>query len=225
MPTCPICTTPAAAGARVCTVCGTSLPDQDLGLPTATVVLSSPERPAATGAPPAGLRVGQRFCPGCQSVYGPDYADSFCACGVELLLPPPELPPDPTELVVGKAEPERPPAGTPCLTLYSPDRQPVRYFPLLRDATLIGRLDATAGIFPEIDLDEWLEASAARKVSRQHALILRHRATGEFTLRPLAGNTGTQLEAEMILPLRDYPLRPGHRLVLGGAARLKFEIA
>ena len=91
--------------------------------------------------------------------------------------------------------------------------------------TTIQSNDAVAGIFPDIDLDEWLDAATARKISRQHVLILRSRATNAFSLRPLAGNTGTQLEGEMVLPMEDYPLLPGQHLILGGAARFKFEIA
>ncbi len=119
----------------------------------------------------------------------------------------------------------KPPSGTPCLVLYGPDKKPLQYFSLTKDATTIGRLDAVKGVFPDIDLDEWFDRSVIRRISRQHALILRTRATGAFALRPLAGNTGTQLEADMLTPLQDYPLRPGHRIVLGGVIRLKFEIA
>jgi pSer/pThr/pTyr-binding forkhead associated (FHA) protein len=108
--------------------------------------------------------------------------------------------------------------------LYGPDRQVLRYFPLRKDATLIGRLDAPDGNFPDIDLDQWLEPATARRISRQHALVLRSRATGNYSLRPLPGNTGTQVEAEMVLPMNDYPLSPGLRLILGGVARFKFEV-
>jgi len=109
--------------------------------------------------------------------------------------------------------------------LYGPDKTPLQYFALTKDAMLIGRLDAVAGNFPDIDLDEWFDRPTIRRISRQHALILRTRATGTFVLRPLAGNTGTQLEAQMVSPQQDYPLRPGHRIILGGVIRLKFEIA
>jgi hypothetical protein len=54
--------------------------------------------------------------------------------------------------------------------------------------------------------------------------VLRARASGTISLRPLPGNTGTQLETEMVLPLHDYPLTPGQRIILGGVVRLKFEI-
>jgi hypothetical protein len=124
-----------------------------------------------------------------------------------------------------KARSVKPSPGTPCLVLYGPDKTPLQYFALTKDAMLIGRLDAVAGNFPDIDLDEWFDRPTIRRISRQHALILRTRATGTFVLRPLVGNTGTQLETQMVSPQQDYPLRPGHRIILGGVIRLKFEIA
>ena len=57
-----------------------------------------------------------------------------------------------------------------------------------------------------------------------HALVLHLRQSDTFTLRPLAGNTGTQIEADLVPPQQDYPLRPGTRLVLGGTVRFKFEV-
>ena len=119
----------------------------------------------------------------------------------------------------------KPAAGTPCLVLYGADKQPLQYFALTKDTMLIGRLDAVVGNFPDIDLDEWFDRVTIRKISRQHALILRSRATQTFTLRPLLGNTGTQLEGVMVAPQQDYPLKPGRRIILGGVIRLKFEIA
>jgi FHA domain len=172
-----------------------------------------------------------------------DYADPFCTCGTELSrdlqeevpmapvlddLPPmaPLLDDLPFEEAVDvRVRCSRPASGTPCLVLYGPDKQPLQYFALTKDAMLIGRLDAVAGVFPDIDLDEWFDRATIRKISRQHALILRTRATNTFALRPLAGNTGTQLDTHLVTPLQDYPLKPGHRIILGGVIRLKFEIA
>jgi hypothetical protein len=131
-----------------------------------------------------------------------------------------EPPPAPARVVV----PVAPAAGTRCLVLYGADKKPLHYFPLRHDVTLIGRLDALQGSFPGIDLGEWLDGATARKVSRKHALVLYARTDDRFSLRPLAGNTGTQIDADMVPPLKDYPLRPGTRLVLGGAVRLKFEV-
>jgi hypothetical protein len=135
---------------------------------------------------------------------------------------------EPIEVVIDtevKHRSVKPPPGTPCLVLYGPDRQPLHYFPLTKDAMVIGRLDAVAGNFPDIDLDAWFDRGTIRKISRQHALILRTRATASFALRPLLGNTGTQLERNMIQPMQDYPLVPGHRIILGGVIRFKFEIS
>jgi hypothetical protein len=234
MSTCTICGEPLPDGAWTCSVCGTSL--HDAAPPPASLVVPAEKTFLVTvpTVPPGG-----RFCPSCRKVVGPQYTDPFCECGIELMKPPP-LPPPPlafpapslaTEtplsmpVAPAKGQPVRPPVGSPFLTLVGPEREPLQFFVLSRDATLIGRLDALAGIFPEIDLDEWLDPALARKVSRQHALTLRHRARGGFSLRPLAGNTGTQLDTEMVLPLQDYPLQPGQRLILGGVVRLKFEIA
>lgn len=204
-------------GTRTCSVCGTTLAEP---VPTAQVVPPPPPRMSQVHQPPP-LPPGGRYCPGCGIVYGAEYTDAFCICGTELATAAatPARPAEPPH-----APPERPPAGTRCLVLYGADRQPLHYFALAKDATLIGRLDAPKGNFPDIDLDEWLDAASARKISRQHALVLRSRATGDVTLRPLEGNTGTQIETEMVLPANDYPLIPGQRIILGGVARLKFEI-
>jgi hypothetical protein len=122
------------------------------------------------------------------------------------------------------AEPERPPPGTACLVLYGPQKQPLHYFSLTKDVTLIGRSDAVSGSFPDIDLAAWLDPAQARRVSRKHALVFRSRADRRCWLRPLAGNTGTQIEADMVPALADYPLAPGLRIIFGGAVRFKFEV-
>jgi hypothetical protein len=157
-----------------------------------------------------------RHCPACGKQYGADYRDSFCTCGVELRSAEPASVKPPAV--------DRPAPGTRCLVLYGADRKPQRYFPLTRDVTLIGRLDAVQGSFPDIDVDACVDAATARRVSRRHALVLHSRADDTFRLRPLGGNTGTQIEADMVMPLIDYPLTPGTRFVLGGGVRFKFEI-
>jgi hypothetical protein len=171
--------------------------------------LEAPQAPAA----------GARVCAVCGKVYGPDYADPFCVCGVELTptAPPAAVPGSPTRVVP-------PPSGTVCLVLLGPDRQPVRFFPINKDVTTIGRADPLHGHFPDIDVGAWLSEEMARKVSRNHALILRQRQGNTFLLRPLSGNTGTQFNQDMVAAMHDYPLVPGTRLILGGAVRLRFEV-
>jgi FHA domain len=176
-----------------------------------------------------------RVCSMCGKAYGPEYADTFCLCGFELIVPSgpdsvlpalaPGAPVPPAEAPLPPpVMPDMPPPGTRCLVLYGTDRLPSHYFPLTRDITLIGRKDPVEANFPDIDLTEWLDASAARRVSRKHAMILHVRASDSFMLRPLAGNTGTQLETDMLPAQQDVPLKPGQRLILGGEVRFKFEI-
>ncbi len=155
-----------------------------------------------------------RTCPNCGKSYPPSYADTFCACGVELTAPVP----------AGATEIERPAPGTPCLVLYGADRKPLRYFPLSRDVTLIGRLDPVQGNFPDVNVDACVDPASARKVSRRHALVLRSRADGSVRLRPLGGNTGTQIENDMVMPEADYLIAPGTRFILGGGVRFKYEV-
>jgi pSer/pThr/pTyr-binding forkhead associated (FHA) protein len=107
--------------------------------------------------------------------------------------------------------------------LYGADKKPVAYFPLDRDAMLIGRIDAVSGCFPQIDVSEWVDEATARRVSRKHALLLHVRGSDNFVLRPLPGNTGTQVNAEMCAGA-DVPLAVGARVILGGAVRFKFEV-
>ena len=217
---CVICGEALPEGARVCTICGSSQPETTV--PVAAVV-SAPVTTSKLVLSSAQLPADSRVCPACGTVYGPDFIDAFCTCGVELVLAATALE------EAGRAGlptgASKPPSGTPCLILFGADKQPAQYFSLTKDAVLIGRLDAVAGVFPEIDVTHWLDAAAARKVSRQHALVLRSRTGGGFTVRPLAGNTGTQIEADMVPALHDYPLKPGTRVILGGAVRFKFDIA
>ena len=216
MPQCLICGEALPEGARVCTICGSTQPEEKVPVAAVVAAPATPSKLVLTAPPP-----GSRVCPSCGQVYGPEFTDPFCTCGVELVAAA-SVPADAPAAI--PAAPTRPPPGTPCLVLIGADKQPIQYFTLIKDAVLIGRLDVVGGVFPEIDVTQWLDAATARKVSRQHALVLRSRTGSDFILRPLAGNTGTQIETDMVPPLFDYPLKPGTRMILGGAARFRFEI-
>ena len=115
--------------------------------------------------------------------------------------------------------------GTICLVVYSDTkpRQPVRYVPVTKDVLLVGRADAIRGDFPDLDLGSLLDDSLAKKVSRRHAEVLRARDSQTFSLRPLPGNTGTQVGKELATPGQNYPLTDGTPIVLGGVIWLKLE--
>jgi hypothetical protein len=230
MSTCAICGGNIPAGSRTCSVCGSSA---DEFFPAGTMLKM--DAPAPPAAAPSALPEGGSYCPGCAAVYGPEHTDPYCKCGIELLRTLPEAVPlapilDDVPLApilddAPQADIAKPPPGTPCLLLYGLDKQPLKYFALEKDVVLIGRLDAVAANFPDIDLDEHFDRAVTRRISRQHALVVRNRATRTFALRPVPGNTGTQLETQMLQSAQDYPLRPGHRIILGGTVRLKFEVA
>lgn len=254
MPACAICGEPIPDGSRTCSMCGSSA-DEFFPMGTElkldekpkSVTAPPPAMPAGASYCPAcasvfGAEYADAYCTcGTELVKpAPEVAplddvpmapilDDLPMApifdeGATLEMPTTPIV-EPSEKTELKNRTEKPSPGTPCLVLYGADKQPLRYFALEKDAVLIGRLDAVAGNFPDIDLDEWFDRATIRKISRQHALILRSRATNTFILRPLTGNTGTQLETQMLEALQDYPLRPGHRIILGGVIRIKFEIA
>ena len=234
---CAICGDQLAPGAKSCATCGTAVlaPVNPASGPRA------PDAPPSSGpSSPSGSTLDRgasadansRECPECHARYDAGYADEFCRCGAALeagaagtAVSTPSLPDVAPSLSGSALDPivAKPPAGTVCLVVYSADRQPVLYYPLDKDVTLIGRSDPVRGDFPDLDLGSVLEPEASRRVSRKHALLLRSRETGAFTLRPLAKNTGTQIERDLAEDLRDYPLKEGTRIVLGGTVRAKVE--
>jgi len=147
---------------------------------------------------------------------------------VPAFAPPPPESPATSFPVSSPAAPSnqlvRPQPGTVCLVVYSEQKLPIHYCSITKDVTMIGRSDPVRGDFPDLDLSEMFDNSLSRKISRKHAMILRSRTTGNYSLRPLGGNTGTQVEKELAVALQDYPLTSGTRIVLGGIVRLKFEI-
>lgn len=239
MSICPHCGSPVAGKLQNCPCCGARLsaaPEEVTRLDVDSVVAEEKVTLAVDRPQRASGRT-RRVCPACGKAYEADYRDTFCVCGTELsiqeyvikaavtperspLLQPSALPAQPT----ARSAPERPPPGTRCLVLYGPGREALRYFPLEKDVVQIGRQDSVAGCFPEIDVSAWLDEAGARRVSRQHALILHSRRDDSYYLRPLSGNTGTQIDADMVPALNDYLLLPGTRVLLGGAIRFKFEI-
>jgi hypothetical protein len=221
MISCYVCGSELGDEARSCPVCGTSV---EAGPPTAL----PPPAPVTQLAPPLSAVSGPRACPACGKRYDAAYADSFCDCGTALVAdtePLPDIDLEPARAPVDlplEREEARTAEYRPRLVVYSADRQPIHTVILDRDVTRIGRTDAVRGDFVDLDVSGLFDAETARKVSRKHCVVLRSRETQAYSLRPLAGNTGTQVGSELAAELTDYPLEDGTRIVLGGVVRIKF---
>ena len=251
MPQCAVCDEALQPEQKTCHVCGSTVeatapatsastsspPALPPPLPLAPSV--SVESDGATSDSAEPTTTGERECPACGLTFGASHQDDFCSCGTELQartspsasptelsspltasLPPIPSPPEPAP-----AGTTRPPSGTICLVVYSDTkpRQPVRYFRINKDVVVLGREDVVRGDFPDLDLGSLVDESLSRKVSRRHAEVLRARDSQTFSLRPLPGNTGTQVGKELATPGQDYPLTDGTPIVLGGVIWLKFE--
>ncbi|MBC8116315.1 MAG: FHA domain-containing protein [Candidatus Saccharimonas sp.] len=240
MSKCAVCDAELQPEQKTCHVCGSNVEATASTEPTVTTTapppiplppLSASSAPAPLAATPS---TGERECPACGQTFDAGYQDEFCPCGNELqprtasaATPAPAvtaIPPLPA--LAAPAGTTRPPVGTVCLVVYSDTkpRQPVRYVPVAKDVLLIGRQDAIRGDFPDLDLGSLLDESLAKKVSRRHAELLRARDSQTYTLRPLPGNTGTQVGKELAAPGQDYPLTDGTPIVLGGVVWMKFEV-
>lgn len=243
MPNCAVCDIELQPQQKTCHVCGSATSDVSQSgasltppLPLSSAPSPLPESSGVEEKAPSG----ERECPACGNIFDSLYQDEFCPCGTELrprvtlgregaptdsISPESLLPPVPLSPPVEPAGPSRPAAGTVCIVVYSDakPRQPIRYVPIVKDVVLIGREDPVRGDFPDLDLASLLDPAAAKKVSRRHAELLRARDSQSFSLRPLPGNTGTQVGKELASPGQHYPLTDGTPIVLGGVVWMKFE--
>ena len=76
---------------------------------------------------------------------------------------------------------------------------------------VIGRLDATHAVFPDVDLTN--EQGAEKGVSRRHARISRRH--DQVFIEDLNSLNGTFLNATRLVPELPYPLKAGDQLQLG----------
>jgi FHA domain len=241
MAKCAVCDTELQLEQKTCHVCGSAVetaPSIGPIVPSSNTAPPSPP-PSHLTSPTSTSPSNERECPACGQVFGADYQDEYCPCGSELQPrtastgtstpvpitdPPTPSPPtsSPPSAPVGST---RPPVGTICLVVYSDTkpRLPIKYVPIAKDVLSIGREDALRGDFPDLDLGSFLDSALSKKVSRRHAEVLRARDSQTFTLRPLPGNTGTQIGKELATPGQDYPLTDGTPIVLGGVVWMKFE--
>ncbi len=81
----------------------------------------------------------------------------------------------------------------------------------LSKEVVVGRLDASHAVFPDVDLTN--EQGAEKGVSRRHARILRR--DEQVFLEDLNSLNGTFLNATRLVPELPYPLKSGDLVQLG----------
>lgn len=81
----------------------------------------------------------------------------------------------------------------------------------LSKEVVIGRLDATHAVFPDVDLTN--EQGAEKGVSRRHARISRR--DDQVFIEDLNSLNGTFLNATRLVPELPYPLKAGDQVQLG----------
>jgi pSer/pThr/pTyr-binding forkhead associated (FHA) protein len=162
-------------------------------------------------------------CPSCGRQHRP--GTLFCSeCGVYLLTGGPlrTEPLPESEMPASRADPwaagapttaEAPPA-TLTITVVANGRQ----IPLAGGKEFVlGRLDATRGVFPDVDLspDGGLEGG----VSRRHARIQQQRT--QYFIEDLGSANGTFLNGQRLTPYLPHPLHDADELQIG---RIRLQI-
>ena len=165
-------------------------------------------------------------CPSCGRQHRP--GTLFCSeCGVYLLTGGPlrTEPLPETELPTARADPWASGAGTAQADVDTSTLTVVmsatgRRVSLPRGGeAVLGRLDATRGVFPDVDLtpDGGLEGG----VSRRHARV--HQQKSQFFIEDLGSANGTFLNGQRLTPYLPHPLRDGDEVQLG-RVRLRISV-
>lgn len=81
----------------------------------------------------------------------------------------------------------------------------------VHEEMLIGRADATRGIYPAVDLGP--HGGQTRGVSRQHAMIVV--SNNKINIRDLGSLNGTRINGALLAPNEDYRLRHGDEIEVG----------
>ena len=147
-------------------------------------------------------------CPFCNSVYPENTL--FCEeCG-SYLAPSSEQATDPlSEPADDEASKNQ--AGGVFKTLVLAIEEGGRIELPLSKEVVLGRLDASHAVFPDVDLTN--EQGAEKGVSRRHARISRR--DDQVFLEDLNSLNGTFLNATRLVPELPYPLKGGDQVQLG----------
>lgn len=147
-------------------------------------------------------------CPFCNSVYPENTL--FCQeCG-SYLAPSSGQATDPLENDEGTEESNDRASGSFTALVLSIEAGGRIELPLSKEV-VIGRLDASHAVFPDVDLSN--EQGAEKGVSRRHVRISRR--DDQVFIEDLNSLNGTFLNATRLVPELPYPLKAGDQVQLG----------
>ncbi len=148
-------------------------------------------------------------CPFCNSIYPENTL--FCEeCG-SYLAPSSEQATDPLEEPRDEEESKNLAGSGTFKTLVLSIEEGGRIELPLSKEIVIGRLDASHAVFPDVDLTN--EQGAEKGVSRRHARISRR--DDQVFLEDLNSLNGTFLNATRLVAVLPYPLKGGDQVQLG----------
>jgi pSer/pThr/pTyr-binding forkhead associated (FHA) protein len=147
-------------------------------------------------------------CPFCDSVYPENTL--FCEeCG-SYLAPSSGQATDPLDNADNAEDSENQTSGSFTTLVLSIDAGGRIELPLSKEV-VIGRLDASHAVFPDVDLTN--EQGAEKGVSRRHVRISRR--DDQVFIEDLNSLNGTFLNATRLVPELPYPLKGGDQVQLG----------
>jgi pSer/pThr/pTyr-binding forkhead associated (FHA) protein len=147
-------------------------------------------------------------CPFCDSVYPENTL--FCEeCG-SYLAPSSGQATDPLDNADSPEDSENQGSGSFTTLVLSIDAGGRIELPLSKEV-VIGRLDASHAVFPDVDLTN--EQGAEKGVSRRHVRISRR--DDQVFIEDLNSLNGTFLNATRLVPELPYPLKGGDQVQLG----------
>jgi pSer/pThr/pTyr-binding forkhead associated (FHA) protein len=147
-------------------------------------------------------------CPHCESVYPENTL--FCEeCGSYLTVGDEQA----TESLGEESEAgvSKEPVSSTFITLVLEVESGGRIELPLSKEVMLGRLDASRAVFPDVDLTS--EDGMDKGVSRRHAIISRRK--DQVFLEDLGSLNGTFLNAHQLVPEMPYPIKDGDQVQLG----------
>jgi predicted nucleic acid-binding Zn ribbon protein len=222
---CPHCGAAAPQGGQFCDNCGEPLtaPPAVATTPAAPPVpAAATPAPAQPAAPPTPLDHAST-----PAAAAPASPAASVATDAPAATPatPAATTVEPSPAAAASAPTSAPPAG-PSVTLDLAGPTGSSSYMLSGDEAKIGRRDADAGIFPEIDFEgnDFVNEAGEKvhAVSRRHGRIFRD--GGDLKFEDLGSTNGSVLDGSPVLPHDPQPLKDGSAIVLGRTCRITVHI-